>query len=166
MFETCKNTINLLGGILSVDDPVIEKLYSNPKKAELISYFWSGKYHKTIKGISLITLYYSDDDGRSMPINYRIYDREKAKTKNDYFREMVLEVISWGLKPKIVTGDSWYSGVENLKFLKNQELGFFFGVEKNRTGSNEAKKYSQVNSLEIPASGLVTHLRNFGFIKL
>jgi hypothetical protein len=53
-----------------------------------------------------------------MPVNYRIYDKEEAKTKNDYFREMVLEVISWGLKPKIVTGDSWYSGVENLKFLK------------------------------------------------
>jgi hypothetical protein len=166
LFETCKNTINLLGGILSVDDTVIEKLYSNPKKAELISYFWSGKYHKTIKGVNLITLYYSDTDGRSMPVNYRIYDKEEAKTKNDYFREMVLEVISWGLKPKIVTGDSWYSGVENLKFLKNQELGFFFGVEKNRTVSNEAKKYSQVNSLEIPESGLVTHLRNFGFIKL
>jgi hypothetical protein len=60
LFETCKSTINLIGGILSVDDTVIEKLYSNPKKAELISYFWSGKYHKTIKGVNLITLYYSD----------------------------------------------------------------------------------------------------------
>ena len=57
LFETCKNTSNLLGGILSVDDTVIEKLYSNPKKAELISYFWSGKYHKTIKGVNSITLY-------------------------------------------------------------------------------------------------------------
>jgi hypothetical protein len=32
------------GGILSVDDTVIEKLYSNPKYTELIGYFWSGKY--------------------------------------------------------------------------------------------------------------------------
>lgn len=166
LFETCKNTINLLGGILSVDDTVIEKLYSNPKKAELISYFWSGKYHKTIKGVNLITLYYSDIEGRSMPVNYRIYDKEEGKTKNDYFREMVVEVIKWGLKPRIVTGDSWYSGVENLKFLKDQKLGFLFGVEKNRTVSNEAKKYKQVNSLEIPESGLITHLRKFGFIKL
>jgi Transposase DDE domain len=166
LFDTCRNTINLLGGVLSVDDTVIEKLYSNPNQAKLISYFWSGKYHKPIKGVNLITLYYSDVDGRSMPVNYRIYDKEEAKTKNDYFREMVLEVINWGLKPRIVTGDSWYSGGENLKFLKNQELGFFFGVEKNRTVSNEAKKYSQVNTLEISESGLMTHLRNFGFIKL
>jgi hypothetical protein len=31
---------------------------------------------------------------------------------------MVNEIITWGVKPRIVTGDSWYSGVENLKFLK------------------------------------------------
>jgi hypothetical protein len=166
LFETCRNTINLVGGILSVDDTVIEKLYSNPHKADLINYFWSGKYHRTIKGINLVTLYYTDIDGRSMPVNYRLYDKEEAKTKNDYFREMVLEVISWGLEPRIVTGDSWYSGVENLKFLKNQGLGFLFGVEKNRTVSNDAKKYSQVNRLEIPEAGLITHLRKFGFVKL
>ena len=54
--------------------------------------------------------------------------REKPKTITK--REMVSEIIKWGVKPKIVTGDSWYSGVENLKFLKNQKLGFLFGIEK------------------------------------
>ncbi len=67
---------------------------------------------------------------------------------------------------KLVTGDSWYSGVENLKFLRNKRLGFLFGVEKNRTVSTEPKKYYQVNSLDIPESGLITHLREFGIIKL
>lgn len=166
LFDIVTGIINLEGGVLSVDDTVIEKLYSNPKYAELISYFWSGKYHKTIKGLNLITLYYSDIHGHSVPINYRIYDKQEGKTKNDYFQEMVIEVISWGVKPQIVTGDSWYSGVENLKFLRNQKLGFLFGVEKNRTVSNEPGKYCQVSSLEIPEEGLVTHLREFGFIKL
>jgi len=158
--------INLAGGILSVDDTVIEKLYSNPKSAELIGYFWSGKHHKPIRGVNLITLYYSDTNCHSVPINYRIYDKKEDKTKNDYFREMVSEVINWGLKPSIVTGDSWYSGVENLKFLKNQKLGFLFGIEKNRTVSNEPNKYCQVSTLEIDAHGLITHLKEFGFIKL
>jgi len=117
-------------------------LYSDPKHAELIGYFWSSKYHKSIKGLNLITLYYSDIQGNSVPINYRIYDKSENKTKNDYFREMVIEVINWGLKPRIVTGDSWYSGIENLKFIRNQELGFLFGVQKNRTVSNEPGKYS------------------------
>lgn len=76
---------------------------------------------------------------------------------------MVSEVIDWGVKPSLVTGDSWYSGVENLKFLKNQKLGFLFGIEKNRTVSNEPHKYCQVSKLEIPNEGLITHLKEFGF---
>ena len=166
LFDMVTGIVNLTGGILSVDDTVIEKLYSNPKYAELIGYFWSGKYHKTIKGLNLITLYYSDIYGNSVPLNYRIYDKKEGKTKNDYFQEMVIEVINWGLKPRLVTGDSWYSGVENLKFIKNQKLGFLFGVEKNRTVSNSPGKYCQVSSLDIPDEGLITHLREFGFIKL
>jgi hypothetical protein len=101
-----------------------------------------------------------------LPINYRIYDKREEKTKNDYFREMLIEVMSWGLKPRLITGDSWYSGGENLKFLRNQKLGFLFGVEKNRTVSNEPGKYCQVSSLDIPEVGLITHLKEFGFIKL
>jgi hypothetical protein len=88
-------------------------LYSDPKNAELISYFWSGKYHKSIKVINLITLYYSDVYGNSVPINYRIYGKMEGKTKNDCCREMLKEVIDWGVKPRIITGDSWYSGVES-----------------------------------------------------
>lgn len=166
LFDIVTSIINLLGGILSVDDTVIEKLYSDPKNAELIGYFWSGKYHKSIKGLNLITLYYRDIHENAVPINYRIYDKSERKTKNEYFREMVSEVIAWGLKPRVVTGDTWYSGVENLKFLINQKLGFLFGVEKNRTVSNEAGKYSQVSTLEISDEGLITHLKEFGFIKL
>jgi len=166
LFASVKEIINLEGGILSVDDTVVEKMYSDVEKAELVSYFWSGKYHKSIKGINLITLYYTDVGGNSVPINYRIYDKREGKTKNHYFQEMVKEVIEWGVKPRMVTGDSWYSGIENLKFLRNQKLGFLFGVEKNRTVSNEPKKYCQVSKLEIPDEGLRTHLREFGFIKL
>ena len=166
LFDIVTDAINLIGGILSVDDTVIEKLYSNLQDAELIGYFWSGKYHKTIKGLNLITLYYSDIHGSSVPINYRIYDKREGKTKNDYFQEMLREVIDWGLKPRIVTGESWYSGVENLKFLKNQKLGFLFGIKQNRTVSNAPGKYCQVSTLEIPDEGLVTHLREFGFVQL
>jgi hypothetical protein len=166
LFEIIQKFVNLKDGILSVDDTVIEKPYSQPKHAELISYFWSGKYHKPIIGINLITLYYSDIHGNSVPINYRIYDKREGKTKNDYFREMVIETIEWGVKASLVTGDSWYSGVENLKFLREQKLGFLFGVEKNRVVSNEPHKYRQVSTLEVSEEGLVTHLKEFGFIKL
>ena len=101
-----------------------------------------------------------------MPINYRIYDKQEGKTKNDYFREMLEEVVEWGLKPLLVTGDTWYASLENLKFLKKKEVGFLFGVAKDRTVSPQPRHYTQVRNLEIPEQGLVTHLKGFGFIKL
>ena len=42
-----QNNIKLEGGVLSVDDTVIEKPYSAPNYTELIGHFWSGKHHKT-----------------------------------------------------------------------------------------------------------------------
>ena len=53
-----------------------------------------------------------------MPINFRIYNKRDNKTKHDYFREMLKEVIEKGIKPKYVTGDSWYASAENLRFIK------------------------------------------------
>jgi len=51
-----------------------------------------------VKGINLITLYYTDPQGHHQPINYRIYDKTANKTKNDYFQEMFADVLAWGLE--------------------------------------------------------------------
>ena len=75
---------------------------------------------------------------------------------------MITEVLAWGLQPEMVTGDAWYSSRENLKFLKNRDLGIFMGIAKNRKVSFDGLKYTQVKNLEIPDSGLVMHLKNFG----
>lgn len=89
LFEENKTHINLIGGTLSGDDTVIEKLYSHLDKAKLVGYYWSGKHQKPIKGINLITLYYTDVNGVSIPVNYRIYNKSESKTKNDYLIEMI-----------------------------------------------------------------------------
>ncbi len=79
-----------------------------------------------------------------MPVSYRVYDKADGKTKNDYFREMLAEVLAWGLRPSFVTGDAWYSCVENLKTIKNHQTGFMFAVEANRTVSMEKGQWQQV----------------------
>jgi hypothetical protein len=94
LFMENKAELSLIGGVLSVDDSVLDKLYSNPEHAKLIDYYWSGKHHKAVKGINLITLFYTDINGKCLPVNYRIYDKSCNKTKNDYFREMLTEVIN------------------------------------------------------------------------
>ncbi|USE39559.1 transposase [Endozoicomonas sp. SCSIO W0465] len=164
MYDEAVKSLNPIGGTLSVDDSVLDKPYSY--SVALVGHFWSGKHHRVVKGVNLITLYYTDVSGRHMPVNYRIYDKSEDKTKNDYFREMLIEVLVWGLKPAFVTGDSWYSCTTNLKTIKNHQTGFMFAVEKNRTVSLEKGKWQQVQHLDIPDNGLDVWLKDFGKIRL
>ena len=152
------------GGTLSVDDTVLDKSYSH--YTALVGHYYSGKHHKAVKGINLITLYYTDIKGYSLPVNFRIYDPTDGKTKNDYFIDMLKEVLAWGLKPACVTGDSWYSSIANLKAVKKNGLGFMFAVKSNRTVSVQKGDYQQVQSLEIPEEGRKVWLRNFGYVRL
>ena len=52
LFDEAEPHINLIGGTLSVDDSVLDKPYSY--KMALVGYFWSGKHHRTVKGITII----------------------------------------------------------------------------------------------------------------
>jgi hypothetical protein len=166
LFNEVKGELDLAAGTLSVDDSVEDKPYRDPQKSAFVDYFYSGKHKRPVKGINLITLYYSDPVGNSYPVNFRLYDKAEGKTKNDYFREMVLEVQAWGLRPAWVTGDSWYSSIENLKFLRNEKVGFLFGVANNRQVSVERGTSVQVGSLEIPDDGMMVYLKAFGWVKI
>ena len=132
----------------------------------LVSHFWSGKHHRVVKGLNLVTLFYTDPQGRSVPLNYRVYDKSEGKTKNDYFVEMLREVLDWGLRPSFTTGDSWYSCVSNLKAIKNHRMSFVFAVESNRLVSKEKGTWTQVHKLDIPDEGMNVWLRDFGQVKL
>jgi len=166
LFNEVKKMIILSGGTLSVDDTVADKPYRDLQKSAFVSYFWSGKHKRTVKGLNLITLYYTDIVGHSYPVNFRIYNKQENKTKNEYFLEMVLDVIQWGLKPAWITGDSWYSSLENLKFLRNEKVGFLFGIANNRHVSLEPGNLVQVESLDIPDEGLIVYLKSFGWVKV
>src|SRR5437764_785336 len=148
---------------LSVDDTVLDKPYRQEGKTELVGYLWSGKHGRAVKGVCLVTLLYTDPQGVCLPVNFRLVDKAEAKTKNELFREMVSEVLGWGLRPAVLSADSWYSGLENLKFLRKQGLGFLVGLEKNRIVSEREHDYVRVECLELPDSGKGVHLRKFGF---
>ena len=99
-------------------------------------------------------------------MNYRVYDKADSKTKNDYFQDMLAEVLAWGLRPAFTTGDSWYSCEKNLKTVKNHRMGLMFALEANRTVSVEKGTWVQVQKLDVPDEGLVVWLRNVGPVKL
>lgn len=164
LFNEVKPLLNLTGGTLSVDDSVLDKPYAS--YIAFIGYFWSGKHHASVQGINLVTLYYTDTPGNNYPVNFRVVDKSENKTKNDYFLEMLEEVLAWGLKPAMVTGDSWYSCAKNLKVIKNHGLGFMFAIKSNRTVSIEKGIWQQVQKLDVPENGLLVWLKDYGNVKL
>ena len=164
LFNEAQTLLNLSGGTLSVDDTVLDKPYS--QQMDLVSHVYSGKHHRVVKGINVISLYYTDVQGRHLPVNYRIYVKSENKTKNDYFQEMLAETLTWGLKPAFITGDSWYGCNPNLKWVRNHPLGFMFAVESNRCVSLEKGTWVQVQRLVVPEQGQIVWLREFGWVKL
>jgi len=96
----------------------LDKPYS--QYMAFVGHFWSGKHHRTVKGIKLVTLFYTDNHGQHQPVNFRVYDKAEDKTKNDYFQDMLAEVLAWGLEPAFVTRDSWYRAIfaHSLEMVK------------------------------------------------
>lgn len=166
LFQRAKGELVLAGGTLTVDDTVLDKPYTDHNKSELVGYYWSGKHHRAVKGINLIVLVYTDINGVSLPVNYRLYTPEDNKGKNEYFEDMFYEVLDWGLRPGRVSADSWYSSLKNLKFLRNEGIPFLVGLKSNRVISSEPHVYEYVSEVDIPEDGVYTHLKGFGFIKV
>lgn len=166
LFSSVYKSIDLEGGTLSGDDSVLDKPYTKPGTTELVGKFYSGKHHKVVQGINIIVLVYTSKSGYSVPVNFRVYQKSDQKTKNQYFQEMIRELWNWGLRPKWITIDSWYSGLDNLKFLRNLEVNFMVGIESNRIVSNQPDDYQQVKNIDIPQEGVYTHLNGYGFVQV
>lgn len=150
--------------IVSVDDTVLDKPYS--QHMDLVGFFWSGKHHRSVKGINLITLYATDQHGKNVPINFRLYDHSENKTKNDYFMDMLNEVLLWGADIDCVTGDTWYAATSNLKAIRNHGIRFMFGIDKNRKVSFEKGIWHQIQKLPDFENGQKVWLKDFGFVQL
>jgi len=151
-------------GWFVLDDTVLDKNHS--EKIDLTYYQWSGKHHKVVKGIGLITLIWTDGFV-SFPIDYRIYDKDvDDKTKNDHLQEMVITAYNRGFTPSFIMFDSWYSGNENLKFINRLGWYFFTRVKKNRMVNPDAQGNVQVSTMRISEDGLEVHLKKYGFIRV
>ena len=116
---------------LIVDDSVQNKQYS--RKIELVKKQYSGAVHGLVRGIGVVNLVHSDGEA-FYPIDYRVYAPEAdGKTKNDHFREMVLNAKSdKQIKARTLLFDSWYASVDNLKLLQRLALFFITTLKENR----------------------------------
>ena len=169
-------------GLLILDDTTLDKPYAN--KIEHVTWHWSGKHGKVVKGINLLTLLWrgsaeddsseeeseEEDPGKAsrephVPCDFRLYE-EDGKTKNEYFRDMLDRAAEREFAPEIVLFDSWYSGLDNLKKVRALEWTFLTRLKKNRKVNPDDSFNRRIENVPIPEDGRVLHLKGFGFVKV
>lgn len=116
---------------LIVDDSVQNKQYS--RKIDLVKKQYSGATHGLVRGIGVVNLVHTDGED-FYPIDYRIYAPEAdSKTKNDHFREMLLNAKSdKRIQARTLLFDSWYASVDNLKLIQGLQMFFVTTLKENR----------------------------------
>lgn len=160
IWDVAKSDVLGKSGIIIADETVLDK--SRSDKVELVAWQYSGDEHDVIKGIGMVNLLFKDaNSGEVIPMDYRIYHPpEDGKTKNDHFREMLKSAYERKVTPEAVIADSWYSSLNNLKFIRDLGWTWVMGLRKNRI----VNRGVALSTLTIPEEGLKVHLRGYGWI--
>jgi putative transposase len=151
-------------GLLILDDSTLDKPAA--RQMSLVGWHWSGKHHRVVKGINLLTLLWTDGD-RHIPCDYRIYDKvHDGYSKNDLFVQQLRVAKERGLRPRCVCFDSWYSGLDNLKLLRSLGWTWLCRLKANRQVRVDCGAPQAISSLDIPLPGRVVHLPGYGSIRV
>src|SRR5215216_7342558 len=87
LWREAEQHVDRENGLLILDDTTLDKPYAH--KIELVTRHWSGKHHRVVRGINLLTLLWTDGE-RLIPVDYRLYDKARdGLTKNDHFRALL-----------------------------------------------------------------------------
>lgn len=164
LWQEAKAFVDKKKGLLVLDDTTLDKPYA--KKMELVTYHWSGKHQRVVKGIAVLTLLWTD--GKALiPCDFRVSDKPQGgQTKNEHFQAMLKTAKERGFEPKYVLMDSWYSGLENLKLIRGFGWFFLTRLKSNRLVNPDGKGNVPLSSVDIPKEGRGVHLRGFGFVKV
>ena len=164
LWTEAKSQVSLHQGIIVIDDSTLDKPYA--KKIELVSRHWSGKHHRVVSGINLVTLLWTDGD-RHIPCDYRIFDKKKdSLTKNDHFCAMVKAAKERGFEPACVVFDSWYSSLENLKLIRSFGWVWLTRLKSNRKVNPDREGLRAISEVEVGTAGRVVWLEGYGLIRI
>ena len=162
LWKYAKPHVALTDTCLVIDDTTLDKRWS--PKNELVLFHWSGNEHKTIRGISLVNLM-ATGDNECMPVDYRVYEGKEKITKNDHFQNMLSSAKERCFKPDYVLADSWYSSLENMKFIQKLGWKFIIGLKENRLVNEIQGQYVSVCSLDWTKHSVrKVWLKGFGFV--
>lgn len=87
--------------------------------------------------------------------------------EHDYINFALLEQAkARGFQPALVAFDSWYSSLENLKWVRQFGWNWLTRLKSNRQVSVTAGEAQAVSDLDIPGAGLRVHLHGYGWIQV
>jgi putative transposase len=125
---------------------------------------WSGKHHRIVAGINLVTLVWSDDT-HAVPCDYRLFDAPTdGLTKNDHFQAMLQTAKKRGFTPRYVCFDGWYSSLANLKLIRSFGWQWLTRLKANRLVNPDGTGNRQLADCAIRNGGTRVHLKGYGFI--
>jgi hypothetical protein len=164
LWEEAEAQVDRARGVLILDDTTLDKPYA--RHMELVTRHWSGKHHRVVQGINLLTLLWSDGE-RLLPVDYRIYDKARdGLTKNDHFRAMLSTAHLRGFSPECVLFDSWYASLENLKQVRGSGWRWLTRLKKNRQVNPDGRGNCALEACAIAAHGSIVHLQGYGLIRV
>ncbi|MDP9309948.1 MAG: transposase [Chloroflexota bacterium] len=165
LWQEVKPYVQPTRGVLILDDTTLDKPYA--RQVDLVTRHWSGKHHRVVQGINLLTLVWTDGTA-CLPCDCRIYDKPlpNGQTKNEYFRAMVATAKSRGFAPTLVCFDSWYSSLDNLKAVRAHGWLFLTRLKHNRLVNPDGQGNVPLSSIAIPTNGRTVHLKGFGFVQV
>jgi len=131
-------------GVLIVDDSIAEKPYTDEN--DIICWHYDHAKGRAIKGINFVsTLYHAN--GVSLPVAFSLIaktelyidkkdgkqKRRSPKTKNEYYQDMLRQVVRNQIPFRYVLNDVWYASADNMKFIKHDlKKDFIMPIKSNR----------------------------------
>lgn len=155
--------VRLDDGILVIDDSTLDKPYAS--SIELVQSHWSGKHHRVVSGINLVTLLWTDGD-RHIPCDYRVCDKATGRTKNDHFADMIRMAFARGFRPRCVVFDGWYSSLGNLKLIRNCGWKWLTRLKSNRLVRRDRQDARAISEVGVDARGTQVWLTGYGLVKV
>jgi putative transposase len=162
LWREAEQYVDRTSGLLILDDTTLDKPYAH--KIELVHRHWSGKHHRVVSGINLLTLLWSDGQD-AIPCDYRLFDKPvDGETKNDHFLAMLKTAKHRRFQPRYVAFDSWYSGLANLKSIRTHGWDFLTRLKANRLVNPDGTGNRPLSECVIREAGTRVHLKGYGFI--
>jgi len=164
LWAEVQSCIRLTDGLLLPDDSTLDKPYA--RVMELVTTHWSGKPHRVVRGINLISRVWTAGDAR-FPCDFRLYDKaHDGLDKNDHFQHMLFTANARGFNPAVVAFDSWYASLHNLKFIRACGWTWLTQLKANRRVDPDDSGNRPVSQTLIRLTGSVVHLKGYGWIKV